>query len=279
MAAVAAEAGQGRAAWSVRALRWSARLLVACCWCSGAIFGAYIISFFGGAALRGEAARWNGSLANLYDPAAPLATLAMGAHFATGGVLLLLGPLQLIGALRRRLPVLHRWLGRLYVLCAGVAGLGGLGFILSRGTIGGTVMSTGFALYGALMAAAATLTYVAARGGRTEAHRAWAIRLFALTVGSWLYRIEYGAWFLAIGRDGHTADFRGGFDQAMAFLFYLPNLAVAELFVRVRRRTPGAAATLGAAAVLLTTTAFVVAATWFFTLRSWGPGMAAGLLG
>ena len=236
MAAVAAEAGRGRAAWSVRALRWSARLLVACCWCSGAIFGAYIISFFGGAALRGEAARWNESLANLYDPAAPLATLAMGAHFATGGVLLLLGPLQLIGALRRRLPVLHRWLGRLYVLCAGVAGLGGLGFILARGTIGGEVMSTGFALYGALMAAIATLTYAAARGGRTEAHRAWAIRLFALTVGSWLYRMEYGLWFLTMGKAGHASDFHGPFDAVMAFAFYLPNLAVAELFIRARRR-------------------------------------------
>ncbi|MBB3347412.1 DUF2306 domain-containing protein [Sphingomonas sp. BK069] len=251
----------------------------ACCWCSGAIFGAYIIAFFGGAALRGETARWNESLANLHDPATPLATLAMGVHFATGGVLLLLGPLQLIGALRRRHPALHRWLGRLYVLCACVAGLGGLGFILSRGTIGGAVMSTGFALYGALMAVAATLTYAAARAGRTEAHRAWAIRLFALTVGSWLYRMEYGAWFLAIGRDGHTADFRGGFDQALVFLFYLPNLAVAELFVRVRRRTTRAATTLGATAVLLAATAFVAAATWFFTLRSWGPGIAAGLLG
>ncbi|MBB3694145.1 DUF2306 domain-containing protein [Sphingomonas sp. BK580] len=279
MATVAAAAGRGRDARSARVLRWSARLLVACCWCSGAIFGAYIIAFFGGAALRGEAARWNGSLANLHDPAAPLATLAIGAHFTTGGVLLLLGPLQLIGALRRRHPALHRRLGRLYVLCAGTAGVGGLGFILLRGTIGGAVMSTGFALYGALMASAAVLTYAAARTGRTAAHRAWAIRLFALTVGSWLYRMEYGAWFLAIGREGHTPDFRGGFDQAMAFLFYLPNLAVAELFVRVRRSATGTATNVGVAAVLLAATAFVASATWFFTARSWGPGIAAGWSG
>lgn len=118
---------------------------------------------------------------------------------------------------------------------------------------------------------------VAAEAGQGRA--AWAIRLLAVTLGSWLYRMEYGAWFLAIERDGHTADFRGGFDQAMAFLFYLPNLAAAELFVRVRRRTPGAAATLGAMTVLLAATAFVAAATWLFTLRSWGPGIAAGLLG
>ncbi|CCV13954.1 hypothetical protein MESS4_610061 [Mesorhizobium sp. STM 4661] len=44
------------------ALRWSARLLVAASWISGAIFAAYIIAFFGGVALAGAGERWNESL-------------------------------------------------------------------------------------------------------------------------------------------------------------------------------------------------------------------------
>lgn len=261
------------------ALLWSARILVAASWISAAIFGAYIIAFFGGVALSGASERWNESLPGLHDARNPLATIAIGAHFITGGVLLLLGPIQLIGSLRRSIPALHRWLGRIYVVSAGLAGLGGLGFILTRGTIGGGLMNIGFGLYGALMVLCATMAYTHARAGRYEQHRAWVIRLFALTVGSWLYRMEYGLWFLLFGRLGHSIEFTGWFDAIMVFFFYLPNLLVAELFIRARRQAPGTAANLGAAAVLLAASAFVVLATWTFTTDYWGPGMISGFTG
>jgi hypothetical protein len=140
-------------------------------------------------------------------------------------------------------------------------------------------MNLGFALYGLLMVLCASLAFLHARSRRVEQHRAWAIRLFALTVGSWLYRMEYGFWFLTAGRVGHTDSFTGGFDMLMAFAFYLPNLAVAELFIRARRTSPGSAEQLGTAAVLLLASAFVILATWVFTARYWGPGMASGVTG
>lgn len=108
------------------ALRWSARFLVAASWISGAIFAAYIVAFFGGVALGGAGERWNESLPDLYDGGALLSTAAIGAHFMAGAVLLLLGPVQLIGSVRRNVPALHRWLGRIYVASAGLAGAGGL---------------------------------------------------------------------------------------------------------------------------------------------------------
>jgi hypothetical protein len=97
------------------------------------LFGVYILLFFGGTAFAGAADRWNEVLPELHDPATPLPVLAIGAHFAAGGILLLLGPIQLMGAIRRAAPALHRWLGRLYVGAAGIAGLGGIGFILAKG--------------------------------------------------------------------------------------------------------------------------------------------------
>jgi len=279
MATMGSLASATRRDWPAEALSRSARLLVAASWISGVLFGLYILLFFGGTAFAGVADRWDEALPELHDPAVPLAVLAIGAHFATGGILLLLGPIQLIGAIRRAVPALHRWLGRLYVASAGIAGLGGLGFIVSKGTIGGTVMNVGFGLYGLLMVLCATLAFTHARSGRMERHRAWAIRLFALTVGSWLYRMEYGFWFLTAGRVGHTDNFTGGFDMLMAFAFYLPNLAVAELFIRARRTQPGLAQRLGAAAVMLGASAFVTLATFVFTTRYWGPGMASGVTG
>jgi hypothetical protein len=248
-------------------------------WVSAAIFGVYILAFFGGVAADGSADRWNESLSGLHDARTPLASLAIGAHFVTGGVLLLLGPIQLIAPLRRSLPTAHCWLGRLYVICAALAGAGGLVFIVTKGTIGGAAMNIGFGLYGALMVACSALVYRHARSGRYEIHRAWAIRLFALAVGSWLYRMEYGFWFLVADGIGHTSSFDGWFDVVLAFFFYLPNLLVAELFIRARRSPEGAALNLVAAATLLAATAFVGVATWSFTTDYWWPGVVSGLTG
>ncbi|WP_017957190.1 DUF2306 domain-containing protein [Rhizobium leguminosarum] len=259
------------------ALRWSARLLVAASWISGAVFATYIIAFFGGVILAEAGDRWNESLPDLYDGGALFSTAAIGAHFMAGGVLLLLGPVQLIGSVRRSVPALHRWLGRIYVISAGLAGLGGLGFILGRGTIGGPLMDTGFGIYGALMMLCAVMAYARARGGNYDQHRAWAVRLFALTVGSWLYRMEYGAWFLVSGGFGIGAGFTGWFDAIMMFCFYVPNLIVAELFIRTRRRGFGTVASFGAVTVLLAASAFIIFATWSFTARSWGPRLVSGI--
>ncbi|WP_101926710.1 MULTISPECIES: DUF2306 domain-containing protein [Luteimonas] len=258
-------------------LRWSARLLVATSWIGGAVFAAYIVVFFGGAALGGDAQRWNASLPGLFDAATPLAALAIGAHFLAGAVLLLLGPVQLIGRVRRRMPALHRGLGRVYVVAAGLAGVGGLGFIVARGTIGGAVMDIGFGLYGVLMVLCASLAFVHARAGRFERHRAWAIRLFALTVGSWLYRMEYGAWFLLTGGLGVGPAFTGGFDQVMAFFFYLPNLVIAELCIRARQRVRGAFAALASTATLVVASGIVVVVTAAFARGAWGHRVSSGL--
>ncbi|MBC9033437.1 DUF2306 domain-containing protein [Sphingomonas sp. JC676] len=264
-----------RRGWALRA---AAILLVTACWFSSALFGAYILAFYGGTAAS-DPSRWNESLPRLHEAATPLANLAIGAHFATGGILLLLGPIQLIGGVRRAMPAFHRWLGRLYVLAAAIAGAAGLAFILAKGTVGGTPMNLGFGLYGALMVTAAGLTFVHARARRLEQHRAWAIRLFALAIGSWLYRMEYGFWFLVAGKIGHTSAFSGWFDMVMAFFFYLPNLAVAEFFIRARRTAPGTPIRAAAALLLLGASAFILLATWVFAKNYWLPGIASGLSG
>lgn len=261
--------------WTLRA---AAILLVVACWISSALFGAYILAFYGGTAAS-DPSRWNESLPRLHEAATPLANIAIGAHFATGGILLLLGPIQLIGAVRRAVPALHRWLGRLYVLAAAIAGAGGLSFILAKGTVGGTPMNLGFGLYGALMVTVAGLTYYHARARRLEQHRAWAIRLFALAIGSWLYRMEYGFWFLLFGKLGHTSQFSGWFDVVMAFFFYLPNLAVAELFIRARGNRAGLGLRIAACLALLAASAFVILATWVFASDYWLPDMVSGITG
>lgn len=261
------------------ALRWSGAGLAFASWLSAALFGVYIIAFYLGAVVRQDLSSWNSTLPDLYDKDNLVAVVGMGAHLATGAVILLFGPVQLIGGLRRRFPSLHRLFGRIYVFTAAAAGIGGLAFILSKGTIGGPVMNVGFGLYGALMILAAVQTFRYARRRDFQNHRAWAVRLFALAIGSWLYRMDYGFWLIAAKRLGHTSDFRGPFDMVMSFFFYVPNLILAELFLRARR-APSHAAFQAAALVLLNlATLIVLIGTYYFSRYYWLPAIIHSIVG
>src|SRR3546814_12780918 len=79
--------------------------------------------------------------------------------------------------------------------------------------------------------------------------------------------------------DRGTDHFRGWFDAIMTFFFYIPNLAVAEFFIRAGTGKRAGKRDTPAALLLLAATAFVAVATWFFTVSPWGPGMAKGMSG
>jgi hypothetical protein len=260
-------------------LRWTSIALVITVWISTTLFGLYILAFYAGALVEGDMARWNDVLPRLYNPDTPVATAGIGLHFAAGGVILVLGYIQLIGVIRTRYPALHRWIGRIYVTAALLAGIGGLASIAATGAIGGTVMNIGFSLYGILMVLAAVQTFRHARARRMEAHRAWALRLFALALGSWLYRMDYGFWLVLTDGLGHTRDFRGPFDIVMAFFFYMPNLLVVEAFLRGRRREASPALKLVAAGLLAGATGFLLLGAYFFTKIYWGPAILERLFG
>lgn len=267
------ESARPRRDLSAAVLRWSAVALVATVWLSATLFGLYILAFYAGALAEGEMERWNGVLSGLHDPETPVATAGIGLHFAAGGLILVLGCIQLMGRVRARFPAFHRWVGRVYVVSALLAGVGGLAFIAQKGTIGGPVMDVGFGLYGVLTVTAAVQTFRHARAGRMGAHRAWALRLFALAIGSWLYRMDYGFWMILADGAGHAPGFQGPFDRVMAFAFYLPNLAVVEAFLRARRRAVSPALRLATAGVLTAATGLVLVGTYYFTRVYWGPAI------
>ncbi len=247
--------------------------LVATVWASALLFGLYILAFYAAALFQGNTAQWNEVLPGLYDTETKAATIGIGIHFAAGGLILILGCIQLMDKVRKKYPALHRWLGRIYVLASILAGIGGLVFIFVKGTIGGVVMDIGFGLYGVLMIWAAVETIRHAYQKRFEQHRAWAIRLFALAIGSWLYRMDYGFWFLFTDGLGHTDFFNGPFDKFMIFFFYLPNLLVAEIFIGRRQLFQSSLAKGIAALLTFGATAFLILATYFFTIHYWGPAI------
>ena len=262
-----------------RALSWSARLLAGTVWASASLFGAYILIFYALASLTGDTHRWNRVLPELFVDGGTSGNAGMGLHFLGGGLLLVLGSIQFVTPLRDAVPAVHRATGRLYVAAALAAGLGGLWFVAMRGCVGGWVMGLGFAGYGLLMVLSAVQTARHAAARRLEVHRAWAVRLYALAVGSWLYRMDYGFWILLTDGLGHADGFRGWFDYVMDFAFYLPNLLVAEAYLRADRwQLPSWLQGLGTA-VLLVATGFVCLGTYFFAQHYWVPGILVGLQG
>ncbi|MEJ6403959.1 DUF2306 domain-containing protein [Yoonia sp. 2307UL14-13] len=165
-------------------------------------------------------------------------TTANGAiftHMILGGLITTMIPLQLIGVIRTRVPVFHRWSGRIITIGAAITALGGLIYIGLRGTIGGLPMDVGFTLYGILMLTAALQTIRHARRGQINAHHAWALRLFWLVLGSWLYRVHYGLWYAATGGAWSNPDFSGPFDLVQNFAFYVPYLIGVEIYLARKR--------------------------------------------
>ena len=270
------KASRTEGAFPSRLFRFSSRTLAVVTWLSCGMFGLYILIFYAGALVSGSASRWNGVLPGLYIASSTASTIGSGVHFAAGGVILALGFMQLLNVIRQHAPAVHRWLGRIYVTAAALAGMGGLVFITVAGTIGGPVMNMGFGLYGALMVLCAVQTYRYARRRELNTHRKWAIRLFALAIGSWLYRMEYGVWFLVTHRLGHTHNFHGPFDVIMAFFFYAPNLLVAEAYLRGRSEQAGAVVKVAGSVVMGLASCLLVVATYFFATKYWWPAIVTG---
>lgn len=258
---------------SRQTLRWSGILLVTTVWVSAGLFGLYILAFYASALYESNMERWNQVLPRLYEQGTTTATTGIGMHFAAGGIILVLGSIQLIDSVRIRFPALHRWIGRIYVLASLLAAVGGLAFIAVKGTIGGLVMDIGFALYGILMFSSAIGTYKYAVARQIDRHRRWALRLYALAIGSWLYRMDYGFWILLTDGLGHAHSFSGPFDKVMAFFFYLPNLLVAEAFSRARSYKASPFLRLSASLALILATGFLLLGTYYFTLYYWGPAI------
>lgn len=251
----------------VRRALWTAMVA------GGVGFAAYMLAFYGLTAARDQWERWNWVLPDLHEVGRHLPTLAIALHFAGGAILVVLGPLQLVPAIRARRPGLHRAMGTAYIAAALGVGLAGNVFIYARGTIGGMPMNVAFSIYGWLLVGAAIMAWRAARARDLVQHRAWALRLFALGLSSMLYRFEYALWTATNGGHmlGHADDWQGPLDLVMDFAFFVPTLVGCELYLRFRDRVvarPGlrrvAIAATAALTLVFAAAVVMVAAGWWW---------------
>ena len=153
-----------------------------------------------------------------------LSGLDVPLHFFGAGLALALAPLQLAGAVRRRVPALHRIGGWLYaggVLAAGLAGLS-----LATDAHGGMASGSGFALLAVAWILVTGNGIRHAVAGNVGAHRRWMCRSVAMTFAAVTLRLG-----LALGVGVLDLAFTPVY-VAMAWGSWTLNLALCELWLR-----------------------------------------------
>jgi len=151
--------------------------------------------------------------------------LGLELHIAASGFALLTGPFQFLKGLRRAAPGLHRWMGRIYVaacLTGGVAG-GAVAMFTTSGPVAGA----GFFCLAAAWLLTTSMALRAALMRDFVSHERWMIRSFALTLAAVTLRIYLPPVFI------FQLDFIPAY-TVIAWMCWVPNLLVAELWLRAR---------------------------------------------
>ena len=151
-------------------------------------------------------------------------------HVGGGVVALLLGPFQFVSSLRARVLGLHRWLGRSYLTAILLGALGA--FLLAPLAYGGAPSRLGFGALAVCWLSTAALAYLAIRRRKIQVHRRWMIRSYSLTFAAVTLRL----WLPAL--QGIGLSFTSAY-IAVAWISWLPNLLVAELYLRSEMRMKG----------------------------------------
>ncbi|MFS8063221.1 MAG: DUF2306 domain-containing protein [Luteimonas sp.] len=197
--------------------------------------------------------------------------LVLASHLLVAAVVTIGGLLQLLPQIRQRHPRIHRWNGRVFLLSAVVASVGGLIMVWTRRTGGDASMHIAISLNALLILACAGMALRHALSRRFDLHRRWALRLFLVVAGGWFFRIGLMFWIVAnqgpVGFDPKT--FTGPFLTTLSFAQYLLPLAVLELYFRAQRsRRPQAAVAMaaGLGSLTLVMAAGIVAASMILWL-------------
>lgn len=233
-----------------------------------------ILAHYGRRTLAGDPAGWNDKpLIKGYVSGDHAGNVMFAVHVLLAAVVTLGGLLQLVPAIRRRAPALHRWNGRLFFVLAYVMAAGGLWLTWVRHTYLSLISAVSVSINGVLILLCATLAWRMAVARNVDAHRRWALRAFLVVNGVWFLRVAIMAWVLASGGGlGMNRTLSGPADVVLQLGSYLVPLAVLEAYLRGQSSTKPAIKRFVAVLVLvmtLVTGGGIVGAIAFM----WGPYM------
>jgi uncharacterized membrane protein len=151
-------------------------------------------------------------------------TGALVLHAGVSATALILGALQFFPRFRARWPAWHRRAGTVYVTCCLIGGTAAL--LLAFGSTAGPIATAGFGLLAVSWLGCTAQAWRYAKARDFVRHRRWMTRSYALTFAAVTLRLYLPVVFIA-----HW-DFFVGY-RAISFLCWVPNLIVAELWLRL----------------------------------------------
>lgn len=222
---------------SPRLLRHAARLWFAVACLGQAVFAYYILMHYGRSAARGQLETWNAVNPHFYVRGDMTGNIIFGVHVAFAAVITILGPLQLVDALRAKAPRFHRVSGRIYIGAAFLISIAGLYLTWVRGAVGGPVMAVAITINGLIILCCAFFTIRRAMQRKLAAHQQWAVHLFLAMSGVWFFRVFLMLWLFIfrapVGFDPGT--FTGPFLTGLSVFVYVLPQAFAAVYFQVKR--------------------------------------------
>lgn len=215
--------GSSPADGAQRLLRRAATAWVAVALMGQFIFSLYITLVYGGAVVTGDTERWNHVMPRGYVPGDTAGNVALMAHVLIAVLIMLGGALQLLPAIRRRVPSLHRWVGRGYMTAVILSSLAGLYLVVTRGAPVRLAQHIAISLNALIIITCAAFAWRAARARDFTVHRQWALRTFLAAGGVFFFRLGVFLWLVVnqgpVGFDPET--FSGPFLTTLAFGVYV----------------------------------------------------------
>ncbi|PIB94666.1 hypothetical protein CSW62_12485 [Caulobacter sp. FWC2] len=198
-----------------------------------------IVAHYGRKTFIGDLAGWNDKpIIKGYVSGDHAGNLMFAIHVLLAAVVTLGGLLQLVPAVRRRAPALHRWTGRVFFIIAYVMALSGLWLTWERHTYLSLISAISVSANGVLILIFATLAWRTAIARDWVSHRRWAMRAFMVVNGVWFLRVAIMAWVLMSGGGlGMNRTLSGPADIGLQFGSYVIPLIVLELYFRAQQST------------------------------------------
>jgi len=201
------------------------------------IFAWYMAALYGTSALRGDWATWNKVMPRGWNEGDTVGNVAIFVHLLLALVVTLAGLAQLVPAIRRAAPQVHRWTGRVYIASAFGIAFGSMYLMWVRGAVGDFSQHVGSTLNAILLVVVAVIALRHARSRNFVLHRQWALRLFMVMNGVWFFRLGLLLWLMIhqqpVGFNPKT--FTGPFLTFLVFAQTLVPLAALEFYFRAQR--------------------------------------------
>ncbi|SHN33255.1 DUF2306 domain-containing protein [Gracilibacillus kekensis] len=146
-------------------------------------------------------------------------------HAFSSLLALALGPFLLSEKIRNKNRERHKLFGKVYLSCILFGGL--TGFYLAFEATGGLISTLGFGFLAFFWLVTGSMAFYKIKQRKIQQHRKWMIRNYSLTFAAVTLRLWLPLFVLTAGVENYETSY-----TIISWLSWVPNLLVAELYVR-----------------------------------------------